>query len=60
VQAQARVRFAVARPGVDCDAILHDDGAGALVARKAAAASEAPTAAATLAAIRARLEQSPC
>lgn len=58
--APARVRFAVARPGVDCDAILHDDGAGALVARKASAASAAPTAAATLAAIRARLERPPC
>jgi formylmethanofuran dehydrogenase subunit B len=56
----ARVRFTIATPGVDCDAILHDDGAGALVARKANAASQAPTAAATLAAIRARLERPPC
>lgn len=58
--ASARVRFAVARPGRDGDAILYDDGAGALVARKATAASNAPTAAATLAAIRARLERSSC
>ncbi len=57
---QARVRFAVARPGVEYDAILHDDGAGALVARKAATTSKAQTAAVTLAAIRARLEQPPC
>ena len=59
-QIEARVRFAVARPGLDCDTILHDNAAGALVARKAAAASSAPTAAATLAAIRARLETPPC
>jgi formylmethanofuran dehydrogenase subunit B len=58
--ARARVRFAVARPGVDSDAILHDDAAGALVARTATAASNAPTVAATLAAIRARLEQPSC
>jgi formylmethanofuran dehydrogenase subunit B len=57
---EARVRFAVARPGVESDAILHDAAAGALVARKASAASSAPTAAATLAAIRARLERPPC
>jgi formylmethanofuran dehydrogenase subunit B len=57
---QARVRFSVARPGLDCDAILHDVGAGALVARRASAASKAPTAAATLAAIRTRLERAPC
>jgi formylmethanofuran dehydrogenase subunit B len=58
--APARVRFAVARPGLDSDAILYDNGVGTLVAMSASATSQRPTVGATLAAIRARLERSSC
>jgi formylmethanofuran dehydrogenase subunit B len=57
--ATARVRFAVARPGVDSDAVLYDAGVGTFVAR-AAAASPAPTVAAILRAIRQTLGGAPC
>jgi hypothetical protein len=56
----ARVTFAVARPGVDCDAVLYDPRVGTLIARRSPAATTAPTVATTLAAIRARLEAPPC
>ena len=56
----ADVHFAVARPGVDGDAILYDARVGALVAQKSSAARSGPTVASTLAAIRARLEGPPC
>ena len=58
--ATAHVRFAVARPGVDSDAILYDAGVGTFVARRAAAASSAPTVAAILRAIRQTLGGPPC
>ena len=56
----ARVCFAVARPGVDSDAILYDPGVGTFIARRAAAASPAPTVAAILRAIRQSLGGPPC
>jgi formylmethanofuran dehydrogenase subunit B len=56
----ARVTFAVARPGVECDAVLYDPRVGTLIARRSPAATTAPTVATTLAAIRARLEAPPC
>jgi formylmethanofuran dehydrogenase subunit B len=55
----ARVSFAVARPGVDSDAIIFVDSVGAFVAKSASGAT-APTVAATLAAIRAALSGPPC
>ena len=57
---QARVAFAVARPGVDCDAVLYDPRVGTFVTRRSPAATTTPTVGATLAAIRARLEAPPC
>jgi formylmethanofuran dehydrogenase subunit B len=60
VEAEARVRIDVAQPGADCDAILYDPRVGTLVVRPAAAATDKPSVATTLAAIRAQLGGAPC
>jgi len=57
----SHVRFAVARPGVDVDAIVYDPCIGGFAAaRGAPQAPAAPTVAAVLKAIRARLGGPPC
>ena len=57
----SRVRFAVARPGVDVDGVLHDPRVGGFVAaRGLSCAPREPTVAAVLAGIRVRLGGSPC
>jgi len=56
----ARVSFEAARPGQDSDAILFDAGVGAFVARRAGAASPAPSVATILQAINKTLGGPTC